>query len=111
MFRNYDGHGAAFGETSVQASSGNRDRVAIYASLRRSDGHLITMLINKMPTTEAISSLRISGFKAGETSLYRYNETNPTAIQPTGRVLLGGKATVTLPPYSITLLDSSPRSS
>ncbi|MGH2390273.1 MAG: glycoside hydrolase family 44 protein, partial [Chloroflexota bacterium] len=107
-FRNYDGQGAAFGETNVQASSSNRDRVAIYASLRRSDGHLITILINKMPTTEAISSLRISGFKAGETSVYRYTETNPTAIQAAGRVLLNDKATVTLPPYSITVLDSSP---
>ena len=108
MYRNYDGHNGAFGETSVQATSSNRDRVAIYASLRRSDGHLVTMLINKMPTTEAISTIQISGFQAGQTSIYRYDVTHPMAIQLEGRMALRAQGTVTLPPYSITALDSSP---
>jgi len=111
MYRNYNGRGAAFGETSLQASSSNRDRVAIYASLRHGDGHLVTMLINKMPTTEAVSSLQISGFKAGKTLVYRYDATHPAAIQAEGQVALGTQGTVTLAPYSITVLDSSPAGS
>jgi hypothetical protein len=109
MFRNYDGHGAAFGETSVQTSSSDRDRVAVYASLRQSDGHLVTILINKMPTTEAASSLQIAGFAVGKTSLYRYDATHPAAIQAEGQVTAGAQTSVTLPPYSITVLDSSPQ--
>lgn len=108
MYRNYDGHGASFGETSVQTSSSDRDRVAIYASLRKSDGHLVTMLINKMPTTEAISSIQVSGFQPGHTSIFRYDASHPVAIQPAGRMALAAHGTVTLPPYSITVLDSSP---
>jgi len=41
--------------------------------------------------------------------LYRYDATHPTAIQDEGRVALGAQGTVSLPPYSITVLDSSPR--
>jgi Glycoside hydrolase family 44 len=111
MYRNYDGHDGAFGETSVLTSSSDRDRVAIYGSLRQRDGHLITILINKMPTTEADSTVQITGFQSGQTSIYCYDATHPTAIQQKGQIVLGSRTAVTLPPYSITVLDSSPAAS
>jgi len=37
MYRNYDGQGGAFGETSLQAASANQDQLAIYAAQRGLD--------------------------------------------------------------------------
>src|SRR5262245_39227332 len=47
MYRNYDGNGGAFGETSVGATVGNPDQVDAFASIRASDGALTVMVINK----------------------------------------------------------------
>ena len=37
MYRNYDGQGSAFGETSLQAASADQDKLAVYAAERTSD--------------------------------------------------------------------------
>jgi len=47
MYRNYDGTGAAFGETSVASLVANPDQVSAFASLRASDGALTVMVVNK----------------------------------------------------------------
>ena len=38
MYRNYDGSGAAFGDTSVSATGPNPDNVSVFAAVRSSDG-------------------------------------------------------------------------
>jgi uncharacterized protein (TIGR03437 family) len=53
LYRNYDGAGSAFGETSVSAVSSNQDQLAIYGA-ERSDSTLTLMVINK--TASALSS-------------------------------------------------------
>src|SRR5262245_41131050 len=47
MYRNYDGSGGTFGDTSVSASVANPDQVDAFASRRSSDGALTVMVINK----------------------------------------------------------------
>src|SRR5205823_244890 len=47
LFRNYDGNGSAFGDTSVSTSVANPDQVDAFASIRSSDGALTVMVINK----------------------------------------------------------------
>ena len=47
MYRNYDGNGSAFGDTSVGASVANPDQVSAFASIRASDGALTVMVVNK----------------------------------------------------------------
>src|SRR5262249_8217367 len=47
MYRNYDGNGGAFGETSVAATVANPDQVSAFASLRAADGSLVVMVVNK----------------------------------------------------------------
>jgi hypothetical protein len=46
MYRNYDGQGAAFGDTSVAASSADQGQLAIYAARRGGDGVLTLIIIN-----------------------------------------------------------------
>src|SRR5262249_4920896 len=47
MYRNYDGHDATFGDTSVATSVPNPDHVSAYSAVRSSDGALTIMVINK----------------------------------------------------------------
>ncbi len=115
MFRNYDGHGSAFGSTSVRARSfdsaqpsrpnGGQDRLAVYAAERTGDHALTVMVINK--TGSALTSrLSIKGFSAaGQAQVWRYSAAD------LGRIARGANATVagasvsaTYPPNSITLL-------
>src|SRR3712207_3028879 len=50
LYRNYDGLGKAFGETSVKATSTDQDNLAIYRPQRGSDGSLTLLVSNKTPT-------------------------------------------------------------
>ncbi|MFN8620079.1 MAG: glycoside hydrolase family 44 protein [Chloroflexota bacterium] len=118
MFRNHDGAGVAasrFGETSVRARSvdagqpdrpnGGQDRLAAYAAVRRSDGALTVMVINKT-ATDLASELSIAGFTPAATAhVWRYSNADLGAIDhaPDADVT-GGAVTLTYPARSITLL-------
>jgi hypothetical protein len=80
MYRNYDGQGSAFGETSLQATSADQGKLAIYAAQRTSDGALTLMVINK--TAQALtSSLSLAHFSPGANArVYRYSSASLTAI-------------------------------
>jgi hypothetical protein len=54
MFRNYDGNGSQFGDTSVSAVSSNQGTLSIYAAQRSTDSAVTVLVINK--TTAAIAS-------------------------------------------------------
>src|SRR5262249_51485881 len=51
MFRNYDGNGSGFGDTSVSASVPDPDSLSSFAAVRSSDGALTVMIINKNLTS------------------------------------------------------------
>jgi hypothetical protein len=104
IYRNYDGNGGKFGETSVQATSADQDKLAIYAAQRSSDQALTVVVINK--TGNALTSaLSLSGFSpATSAQVYRYSAASLGAIvtQPPQTVLANG-FTATYPANSITL--------
>jgi hypothetical protein len=104
MYRNYNGQGGQFGETSVQATSTDQSQLAVYAATR-SDGALTVMVINK--SGAALNSpLTISNFSAdGTAEVYRYSAINLGQItRDSDAVLAGGAITASFPPNSITLL-------
>lgn len=81
MYRNYDGAGAGFGQTSVQAGSANHEQISVYASLRDADGALMLMVVNKLPQP-ATSELSLSHFDAsGEVQIYQYSSLNLGTIE------------------------------
>jgi hypothetical protein len=112
MYRNYDGAGGSFGDTSVSASSADQGRLAIYAAERSADGALTLVVINKTGN-DLTSSVSLAGFTPVATAkLWRYGATNWGAIvpQPDQAVSAGG-FTATFPAWSITLCVLSPSGS
>jgi hypothetical protein len=105
MYRNYDGAGAAFGETSLQAASADQEKLAVYAARRASDGALTLMIINKTGQT-LTSSLQLASFTLPvSASVWRYSSVNLAAIvrQPDQPLSPTGFS-ATYPANSITLL-------
>jgi hypothetical protein len=103
MYLDYDGKGAAFGDTSVRAVSSAQTTLAIYAAQRSSDGALTAIVINK--THHALTSpLTVTGLAASATAqVYQYGQAEPAAIvHRPAQAFRNGAATVTFPAYSIT---------
>jgi hypothetical protein len=109
IFRNYDGAGSQFGETSVRARSSDQSQLAIYAAQRTANDALTLVVINKTGTPLA-TALRIDHFAAANTAtVYRYSSANLTAIvrQP-DLPIPANLLTLTMPATSITLIQLAP---
>ena len=104
LYRNYDGAGSAFGETSVRASSSNEARLAVFAA-QSADGSLTLVAVNKS-AGEVQARVSVSGAPgSGRAAAYRLSEANPRGIARVEDVTYsGGSLSVTLPPSSATLL-------
>lgn len=103
MYRNYDGGGRGFGETSVAAGAANPDQVAAFAALRASDGALTVMVVNKT-TNGAATSVNLANFtSAGAAQVWQLTAANQITRLADVAVTGGGAISATLPPQSITL--------
>jgi len=104
VYRNYDGAGSRFGETSVFAASTDQDRLAIYAA-QRADGAVTAVVINKTgtPLTSEVTLSHVPAAAAAH--VYRYSADALDAIvrQPDQPLGPGG-FTATFPAESITIL-------
>jgi fibronectin type 3 domain-containing protein len=124
MFRNYDGNGSGFGETSVSASVGNPDQVDAFASLRAADGALTVMVINKNlydpsnPSATTSITINLSNFASSGTA----QEWQLAAINPSDQTraaitrlsdlhFSGNSITLTVPMESVSLFVLAPASS
>jgi hypothetical protein len=104
MYRNYNGAGAAFGETSVSAGVPNPDEVAAFAARRAADGALTVMLINKVLSGSTPTTVNLAGFAAGPVA-HVWQLTAANVITPLADVSAAGNSVaLTLPAQSITLL-------
>ena len=105
MYRNYDGLGSTFGNTSIQSASTDQDKLAIYAARRSQDGALTLMAINK--TGQALTShITLANFQPASTAqVFRYSAANLAAIlHLPDQTLTTGGFTADFPANSITLL-------
>lgn len=103
MYRNYDGQGGKFGETSVQASSADQGKLAVYAA-QRSDQAVTILVINKTGGG-LTSTLNLSGFTPLKSAqVYRYSGDNLGAIvRAPGQAVTASGFSATYPANSITL--------
>ncbi len=103
IFLNYDGQGGAFGETSVSATTGDPDTLAIFAA-QRSDSALTVLVINKTPAAIA-GSIGLAGFPATDAAqVWQYSSANLKAIVRQADAAVSGNAvTGSFPGYSMTL--------
>lgn len=104
IYRNYDGAGSKFGETSVRGQSADPNKVSIFAA-QRSDGATTLVLINKTGNS-LISNLTLTNASpAGPAKAYRYSAANLAQIVPLADIPIpGAPVSLVLPASSITLL-------
>jgi hypothetical protein len=104
MYRNYDGAGSAFGDTSVSASGPNPDEVAAFASTRASDGALTIMVISKVLSGSTPATINLANFAAGPAA-HVWQLTAANVITQLADVPVAGNSlSLSLPFQSITLL-------
>ncbi len=105
MFRNFDGQGGAFGETSVKAVSSDSGQAAVYGAERKKDGALTLLIVNK--TDQPFSApVKLSGLKAsGEAKVYHYSAADLKAIVRDKDIAVEPSGfTVSLPAFSLTMV-------
>ncbi|MCA9839733.1 MAG: glycoside hydrolase family 44 protein [Trueperaceae bacterium] len=102
IFRNYDGAGAKFGETSVNASSSDETQLSVFAAERSSDKALTVVIINKAAKT-LTANLSLTGVSTtGNAEIFRYSDANLGIItKETGQAISN---TFSFPKSSISLL-------
>lgn len=106
VFRNYDGQGSAFGDTSVRATTSDVERVSVYASTdSKVSGRVVIVAINRS-TGELKASLSVAASGSYSTAdVYRLTDASPVpghagALSAVGNNLFDA----TLPPYSISVI-------
>jgi len=109
LYRNYDGAGGQFGDTSVTSTSTNQGQLSVYGALRSTDGALTVIAINK--TTSAIqTSLTLQNFKpSASAAVYTYSNANLTEIVAGTPVpVVSNAVTYSFPSYSATVFVFTP---
>ncbi|MCQ3939362.1 MAG: hypothetical protein DPW18_20300, partial [Chloroflexi bacterium] len=105
MYRNYDGNGGKFGETSVSAVSGDSAQLSVFAAERNADGAMTLMIINK--TDAAITgNVALENFTPdGLARVFQYSASNLNAIVPQPDLAMSPSGfTYNFPANSITLI-------
>jgi hypothetical protein len=103
MYRNYDGQGSTFGDSSISATVPNPDDLSAFAALRSSDGAITVMVINKDLSNTASISITLAHFNQSG-SAKAFQLTSGNVIQQLADVSWsGGVLNAKEPPQSITL--------
>lgn len=104
MYRNYDGAGHTFGDTSVRATSSNQEKLSVYAAQRSTDNALTLLVINKTAAS-LTSTLGLSGYTPKATAaVYRYSASDSASItRLTDQTVASSGFSATFPGNSITL--------
>jgi hypothetical protein len=80
LYRNYDGVGGQFGDTSINSTSTDQGQLSVYGASRSSDGALTVIAINKT-TSPVQTTLALANFNSATTAkTYTYSNANLTQI-------------------------------
>ncbi|HEX4448664.1 MAG TPA: glycoside hydrolase family 44 protein [Polyangiaceae bacterium] len=110
-YRNYDGHGAAFGDTSITATTSDVPNSSVYASLSSADAsRLVIVAINKATQS------KVAGIQIAHSTVYSkasvYVFTQSGGAKPVAGTALTSVATnafrYTMPAQSVTVIVPSP---
>src|SRR5262249_11109016 len=103
MYRNYDGYGSTFGDTSVAATVPNPDELTAFAAERWYDGALTIMVINKALSGATDVQVNLANF-TGAGLAQRWQLSAANTITSLSNLPVGGSSfTTTVPAQSITL--------
>jgi fibronectin type 3 domain-containing protein len=113
-YRGFDGANASFGDTSLQATSGNVANVVVYASLdSTTPGRVVFVAINRSTSAQvtAIAGQPLSGTAhlyqmTARTAQPQFTAGTPIQPVPAGTMPAAGSTlTITLPALSVTTID------
>jgi hypothetical protein len=109
MFRNYDGNGSQFGDTSISAVSSDQGSLSIYAAQRSSD-HAVTILVINKTTAALTSAIALANLTPPATAqVYSYSQASLTSIaHPSDAAITNNSLSYTFPGYSAVLLVVQP---
>jgi hypothetical protein len=103
LYRNYDGQGSGFGDTSVSAVAPNPDLVSVFAAQRSADSSLTVMAVNKDLSSSSAVNFRLANFTAsGPAQVWQLTASN-AITRLADAAVSGATLTATLPAQSITL--------
>ena len=104
MYRNYDGKKSGFGDLSVSDAAPDPDTVSSFAAVRRTDGALTVMVINKNPSAAATPTLALAHFTPGPSAqVWQLTSANSITRLADAPVTSSG-LTLSVPAQSVTLL-------
>jgi hypothetical protein len=109
MFRNYDGNGHQFGDTSISAFSSDQGSLSLYAAQRTSDNAVTILAINKATAsiTSAIALANVS--LPSSAQVYIYSAANlKSIVHSTDASITAGILTYTFPSYSAVMFVVQP---
>ena len=104
-FRNYDGNGAHFGDTSVHGVTTDDAKSSVYASLD-SSSHLVTIIAINKTTAPLTAGIKIAGPAVSAFSVRTLTSAGPT-LQPssaTANLVAANAFTYTMPAMSVSVL-------
>jgi len=112
LFRNADGQGQGLGDIACRAQSARPDMVSAYAAQDTRAHALTIILLNKSPQASATVPLALSHWTPGKSPVQSWRVSADTKADPArarlrplpSAVWTGTAHTLTLPPYSMTLL-------
>jgi hypothetical protein len=102
IYRNYNGAGGSFGNTSLQAVSSDQAIVSTYAALRSNDGALTIILINKSQEQQTVQLSLDQIDPESQATLYRYSASQLDQIEQIG---VSDYSSLVLPSESISLVE------
>ena len=109
MFRNYDGKGSQFGDSSISAASTDQGQLSVYAAQRSTDNAVTILVINK--TTGALNSaIALAHLALPPTAqVYSYSQASLTSIaHPADAPISSGAMNYTFPGYSAVMFVVQP---
>jgi hypothetical protein len=106
MYRNFDGHGSSFGDTSIDAQTSNISNTSVYASLDSTNAkRIVLVVINKTanPITAVINLNNAPAFKRA--AIYQLTGASALPVAQ-GTMVLSNPAqfSYSMPPYSVSTL-------
>lgn len=106
MFRNFDGAGANFGETSVSATTSNVAQVTVYASLDAANpGRVVLVVINKATTAKTASLALTHSVQLTLAEVYQLTSATPAPVRAADVTTTQANSfRVTLPAMSVSTL-------
>ena len=91
VYRNYNGHGAGFGDTEVRASTSAPGETSVYGSIDRADpSHVVIVVINKNLGADLATLKVVGGPSFKRAAVYTLTSAGST---PDGRRAAGERAT------------------